>query len=163
MEERDYDEAVSEGRLPRFYMLGDKQIEYLPFEVAKAIERVHCPICLDALRAGLLDSRNVVEERKDNMIAKGGHISRAHPDDYGDYKPQPQQLKRPAEVQLPLTSFFKKSTPSYPLAEAGASNLLEAGASNLIEAGASTTHPHVETESDINAHVEPSDQPTFVS
>ncbi|KAJ1623253.1 hypothetical protein T492DRAFT_883886 [Pavlovales sp. CCMP2436] len=52
MEERD------EGdRLPRIYTIGDKQIGYLSFTEVKAAERVHCPICLDALGTGLLDSR----------------------------------------------------------------------------------------------------------
>ncbi|KAJ1626706.1 hypothetical protein T492DRAFT_877962 [Pavlovales sp. CCMP2436] len=83
MEERD-----EGGRLPHFYTIGDKQIGYLPFTEAKAAEHVHCPICLDALGAGLLDSRNVYEGRKDNMIAKYGHNNRTHPDDWESYKSQ---------------------------------------------------------------------------
>ncbi|KAJ1636724.1 hypothetical protein T492DRAFT_861034 [Pavlovales sp. CCMP2436] len=89
MEERD-----EGGRLPRFYKIGDKQIGPLSFKEAKAAERVYCPICLDALGAGLLDSRNVYEGRKDSMIAKDGHINRTHPEDWKSYKSQ--QLKRPA-------------------------------------------------------------------
>jgi hypothetical protein len=65
MEERDEGESVG-GRLPLFYTSGDKQIEYLPFTEAKEIERVHCPICLDAHSAGSLDWRDVFEGRKDN-------------------------------------------------------------------------------------------------
>ncbi|KAJ1617419.1 hypothetical protein T492DRAFT_893757, partial [Pavlovales sp. CCMP2436] len=59
--------------------LSAKQIGYLPFLEAKASERVHCPICLDAHRAGLLNWQMVCEGRKDNMIAKDGHIYRVHP------------------------------------------------------------------------------------
>ncbi|KAJ1623429.1 hypothetical protein T492DRAFT_883590 [Pavlovales sp. CCMP2436] len=51
----DRDEAEEGGRLPLFYTIGDKHIEYLSFTEAKTIERVHCPICLDAHRAGLLN------------------------------------------------------------------------------------------------------------
>ncbi|KAJ1625959.1 hypothetical protein T492DRAFT_843520 [Pavlovales sp. CCMP2436] len=105
MEERD-----EGGRLPRFYKIGDKQIGYLPFTEAKAGERVHCPICLDALGAGLLDSRNVYEGRKDSMSAKNGHNNRTHPEDWESYKSQ--QLKRPAPApgQL-LTTWFRYIRP----------------------------------------------------
>ncbi|KAJ1617093.1 hypothetical protein T492DRAFT_1152085 [Pavlovales sp. CCMP2436] len=77
MKERD--EAEEGGRLPLFYTIGANQIEYLPFTEAKASECVHCPICLDAHRAGLLDWQMVCEGRKDNMIAKNGHLYRVHP------------------------------------------------------------------------------------
>jgi hypothetical protein len=59
MEERDEADESEGGRLPLFYTSGNKQIEYLPFTEAKAIERVHCPICLDAHSAGSLDWRDV--------------------------------------------------------------------------------------------------------
>ncbi|KAJ1616825.1 hypothetical protein T492DRAFT_850542 [Pavlovales sp. CCMP2436] len=77
MKERD--EAEERGRLPLFYTIGAKQIGYLPFTEVKASERFHCPICLDAHRAGLLNLQMVCEGRKDNMIAKDGHIYRVHP------------------------------------------------------------------------------------
>jgi hypothetical protein len=57
MEERDEAEDSEGDRLPLFYTSGDKQIEYPSFTEAKAIERVHCPICLDAHSAGSLDWR----------------------------------------------------------------------------------------------------------
>ncbi|KAJ1619612.1 hypothetical protein T492DRAFT_890067 [Pavlovales sp. CCMP2436] len=58
MEERD--EAKKGGRLPLFYTIGDKQIEYMPFTEATAIERVHCPISLDAYHAGLLNWQKII-------------------------------------------------------------------------------------------------------
>ncbi|KAJ1633103.1 hypothetical protein T492DRAFT_867220, partial [Pavlovales sp. CCMP2436] len=102
MEERD-----EGGRLPRFYKIVDKQIRYLPFTEAKAAERVYCSIYVDALGAGLLDSRNVYEGRKDSMIAKDGCINRMHPEDWESYKSQ--QLKRPAPAPGQLLTTCRRA------------------------------------------------------
>ncbi|KAJ1638750.1 hypothetical protein T492DRAFT_857957 [Pavlovales sp. CCMP2436] len=62
------------GRLPLFYTIGDKQIEYLPFSEAKAVERT---VSVGALRAPTYTE--AAEQRKPATLAPRrvrGEISR---------------------------------------------------------------------------------------